>query len=79
MTVQPGPLLVREVRIGLIRQGSSLRAWCADNRVSQAYISNVLRGRTNGDCAKEWRSRVVSEAKVSGVVDEGHRLNEAAA
>lgn len=79
MTVKPGPELVRETRVGFIRQGSSLRAWCIDNRVSQAYISNVLYGRTNGECAQAWRDRVVSEAQISDDSSEGHRLNGAAA
>lgn len=79
MTIQPGPELVREVRAGLIRQSSSLKAWCNRAGVSHTYIHNVLMGGTNGPAALTWRARVINEAKVSGVVDEGHRLNDAAA
>lgn len=79
MTVKPGPELVREVRSGLIRQGSSLKAWCNRAGVSHTYIHNVLMGGTNGPGAQTWRARVINDAKITGVVDEGHRLNGAAA
>lgn len=65
MTPSPGPDLLREVRIGFIRQGSSLRAWSAENSVSASYLIQVLRGRTNGPCAQEWRKRLISDAGIS--------------
>ena len=79
MAVLPGPGLVREVRSGLVLQGSSLKAWCVRAGVSHSYIHNVLMGGTNGPAALLWRDRVISEAKVNQGGDEGHRLSEAAA
>lgn len=79
MNISPGPDLLREVRIGFIRKGSSLRAWSLDNRVNQGYLIQVLRGRTNGPCAQEWRARLVSDSGITANAETGHRKNSRAA
>ena len=79
MAIQPGSDLLREVRVGFIRQNSSLRAWSIANCVTQGYLIQVLRGRTNGPCAVEWRNRVIAASGITASEDAGHRLNQQAA
>jgi len=79
MSIKPGPDLLREVRVGFIRKGSSLRAWSLANQVQQSYMIQVLRGRTNGPCALAWRERVISDAGITAISDTGHRKNAKAA
>lgn len=78
-SVTPGPLLVREVRIGLIRQGSTMKEWCKSAGISRSYMYLVIKGVTNGPSAQKWRARIIDDAKISELSDPGHRLNEAAA
>lgn len=79
MLIQPGPELLREVRVGFIRKGSSLRAWSLENQVHQGYLIQVLRGRTNGPCAQAWRERLITESGITANEGRGHRQNVAAA
>jgi hypothetical protein len=74
-TIIPGPDLLLEVRIGFIRNGTSLRAWADRNSVAASYLIQVLRGRTNGPCAQEWRARLIDEAGITAKAAPAQRLN----
>jgi hypothetical protein len=78
-SVTPGPLLVREVRIGFIRQGSTMKDWCKGAGVSRSYMYQVIKGVTNGPNAQKWRDRIIDAAKINEQFESGHRLNGAAA
>ena len=60
--VAPGEVLLKQVRGGLIAQGTSLSRWSRDRGVSRQYSALVLTGRRNGRKAKTLRSELMAAA-----------------
>lgn len=51
--------LVRLVRVGFIKNGTTLSAWCKDQGLAHSYVYKVLKAETNGPAAKTLRDRLV--------------------
>lgn len=55
----PSRELVLEVRIGFIRQGTTLNAWCRDNGVLIGAARQALIGVWDGPKGRAMRRRIV--------------------
>lgn len=63
-TLSPGPNLVKAVRIGFIRQGTTLNAWCAGRNLNRGNVTIALLGGWRGPKGRAVARRV---AKAAGV------------
>ena len=50
------------VRAGFILQGSTLKAWCREERVDYGYAHKVVDGKTDGPKAQALRARILAAA-----------------
>lgn len=60
----PGPELVKAVRIGFIRQGTTLNAWCEARQINRGNATIALLGGWRGKKGKAIVRRI---AKAAGV------------
>lgn len=65
---EPGLSLIREVRIGFIRQGTTLAKWCEENGVKRSNARTSLVGLWNGPKGQALRARIIVAAKLDGQV-----------
>jgi len=63
-TFEPGPDLVKAVRIGFIRQGTTMNAWCEARRINRGNATIALLGGWRGPKGRAVARRV---AKAAGV------------
>lgn len=67
-TIEPGMALLREVRIGFIRQGTTLARWCDENGIKRTNARTTLVGLWNGPKGKAVRSKILRAAKIDAQV-----------
>lgn len=60
----PGPELLKAVRIGFIRQGTTMNAWCGARRINRGNATIALLGGWRGPKGRAIARRV---AKAAGV------------
>lgn len=58
----PGPELVREVRIGFIRQGLTFTGWCRENKIKYQHARLALLGGWNGRKGTAVRQQLIAAA-----------------
>lgn len=62
-SIQPkGPALLTEVRVGLLRKGTSLAAWARENNITRQWVTDALLGRRDGPAAIALRERLIRES-----------------
>lgn len=62
MQIKPGPDLLLEVRVGLMRKGTTLGAWCRRNGVLRANARLALLGGWNGQKGTALRDQLIAAA-----------------
>lgn len=64
MTHDPSLDLHRQVRAGFVSQGTSLKRWCLDQKITPSNARDALIGRWNGPKGLALRKRLI---KASGL------------
>lgn len=63
-TIEPSVELVQEVRIGFIRQGTTLTAWTREQGMRISDARSALIGNWNGPKGKALRERILRAAAI---------------
>lgn len=64
ITPEPSKALVRDVRAGFIRQGSTFTAWCRENGLRPGNARQALLGSWDGPKGQALRRRIVRAAAI---------------
>lgn len=63
-TPSPGPELNLEIRVGFIRQGTTLTRWCKDNGLRISNVRDAILGSWDGPKGKAIRAQVAKASRV---------------
>jgi len=62
--MQPNQELLHQVRVGFIKQRSSLNAFCTSTKEDYANARKALLGEWEGDKARELRTKIIEAAGI---------------